>query len=96
MIDQALAGAEDLTEKLRGSPRLVTRGRCAYLLPTIISCDREHPLANREFLFPFASVIECPTAEIPDAIGSYAGRHRHHQRRKISSAPSWPERTSIA
>lgn len=69
MIDGLLPGAEDLTERLRGSPRLVQRGRCTYLLPTIIWCDREHPLANREFLFPYASVIECPTAEIPGSIG---------------------------
>jgi acyl-CoA reductase-like NAD-dependent aldehyde dehydrogenase len=63
-------GAEELTLKHRGSPRLVTIDRCSYLLPTIIHCnDREHPLANREFLFPYASVIECPTSEMPEAIG---------------------------
>lgn len=72
MIDHELRvpGAADLTEQLRGSPRLVRQGRVAYLLPTIIHCiDREHPLANREFLFPFASVIECPMEEIPESIG---------------------------
>jgi acyl-CoA reductase-like NAD-dependent aldehyde dehydrogenase len=71
-IDQALrvAGAEDLTAKHRGSGRLVRQGRCAWLLPTIIWCeDRTHPLANKEFLFPFASVVECPADQIPDAIG---------------------------
>ena len=71
-IDQALraSGAEDLTAKFRGSERFVRRGRIAWLLPTIIWCeDRKHPLANKEFLFPFASVVECPTEEIPDAIG---------------------------
>ena len=71
-IDQALRvpGAEDLTAKHRGSGRLVQQGRCAWLLPTIIWCDDEkHPLANREFLFPFASVVECPVDEIPEAIG---------------------------
>jgi len=72
MIDGLLRtpGATDLTEQIRRRPRLVKSGRVAYLLPTIIWCeDREHPLANREFLFPFASVIECPTAEMQDAIG---------------------------
>jgi len=64
-------GAADLTLEKRGEPRLARIGRCAYLLPTIIHCtDREHSLVNREFLFPFASVVECPTAEMPDAIGS--------------------------
>jgi acyl-CoA reductase-like NAD-dependent aldehyde dehydrogenase len=70
MIDQSLPGATDVTQKHRGSPRLVVKGRCSYLLPTIIDCDREHPLANKEFLFPYASVIECPIKEIPGAIGS--------------------------
>ena len=72
IIDHELRvpGAIDVTEKRRGSPRLVRQGRVAYLLPTIIECTgREHPLANREYLFPFASVIECPTSEIPAAIG---------------------------
>ncbi len=69
MIDGAMSGATDLTLKHRGSPRLVVNGRCSYLLPTILRCDRDHALANKEFLFPFATVIECPTAEMPDAIG---------------------------
>jgi hypothetical protein len=72
MIDAQLRvpGAVDLTQQIRGSPRLATIGRCAYLLPTIIWCeDREHPLANREFLFPYAAVVECPTSEMPQAIG---------------------------
>jgi acyl-CoA reductase-like NAD-dependent aldehyde dehydrogenase len=70
MIDANLDGARDLTAEIRGTPRLVKQGRCAWLLPTIIRCDREHALANKEFLFPFAAVIECPQDEIPEAIGS--------------------------
>lgn len=72
MIDNELKapGAEDLTEQRRRSPRLVQKGRCGWVLPTIIGCeDREHSLANREFLFPYAAVVECPVADIPDAIG---------------------------
>jgi acyl-CoA reductase-like NAD-dependent aldehyde dehydrogenase len=69
LIENLLAGAEDLTEKIRGTPRYQTIGKVGYMLPTIIWCDREHPLATREFLFPYASVIECPQDEIPDAIG---------------------------
>ncbi|MDB5330850.1 MAG: mmsA [Phycisphaerales bacterium] len=68
-IDAQMPGATDLTEKLRGSPRLVMQGRIAYLLPTIVRCDIEHALANKEYLFPFASVIECPVEKIPEAIG---------------------------
>lgn len=69
--DLRVPGAEDVTERVRGGPRLVMRDRCAWLLPTVVRCDaREHPLANREFLFPYASVVECPTADMPEAIGS--------------------------
>jgi acyl-CoA reductase-like NAD-dependent aldehyde dehydrogenase len=68
-IEGLMPGATDVTEKLRGTPRLVQQGRLAWLLPTIIRCDREHPLANKEYLFPFAAVVECPVQEIPEAIG---------------------------
>ncbi len=64
-------GAQDVTLQARGSVRLVSLGCVSYLLPTVVHCeDREHPLANREFLFPFASVVECPADEMADAIGS--------------------------
>jgi hypothetical protein len=69
MIDQLLPGAEEVTAKIRGTPRLQTIGRCSYMLPTIIRCDKDHALANREFLFPFASVIECPLEQIIESIG---------------------------
>ena len=70
-IDSALAtpGAADITLKHRGTPRLATIGRCAYLLPTLILADREHPLATREFLFPYAAVVQCPADQISDSIG---------------------------
>ena len=63
-------GATDLSQQARGgTPRLVQRGRLAWLLPTIIRCGRDHPLASKEFLFPFAAVVECPADEMPDAVG---------------------------
>ncbi len=69
--DLKIDGATDLTLMHRGSERLTYIGQCAYLLPTIISCDeRDHPLSNREFLFPYAAVVECPVDQIPSAIGS--------------------------
>jgi len=72
MIDQALqaAGAEDLTARHREGPRVVERHGATYLLPTLIWCeDPGHPLARRELLFPFASVVEAPAGEIPSRIG---------------------------
>ncbi len=72
MITTALEtpGAVDVTLKVRGTPRLVKEGRIAYLLPTVVRCDSpEHPLANKEFLFPYASVLECPQADVLKRIG---------------------------
>lgn len=52
-------GAREITAELRGGPRLVQHDGCTYLLPTLVLCDGpEHPLANREFLFPFAAVVK--------------------------------------
>jgi acyl-CoA reductase-like NAD-dependent aldehyde dehydrogenase len=71
-VDEGLQtpGASDLTEKHRGAPRLYKEGRCAWLLPTIVFCESTaHPLANQEFLFPYASVLECPQPEMLKKIG---------------------------
>ena len=71
-IDQALReeGAVDVTGIHRKSERLVTRQGCAYLLPTVVLCEGpEHPLANREFLFPFSSVVKVRQDEVTEAIG---------------------------
>ena len=73
MIDRELEapGAEDVTARLRGqSGRVARLGNGTYLLPTVVRCDsHEHPLANREFLFPFASVVEVRPEEIPSCLG---------------------------
>ena len=51
-------GAIDVTARYRSAPRLVTHDGSTYLLPTVVLCDSpDHPLANREFLFPFAAVV---------------------------------------
>lgn len=72
MVDEGLKepGATDLTEQKRGSHRLVKEGRIAYILPTIVHCERpEHSLANKEFLFPYASVIEYAGIDLLERIG---------------------------
>lgn len=76
MIDQGLqeTGARDVTAERRGregGSRLNEWESCAYLLPTIVRCDApSHVLANREFLFPFASVVEVGQDELPQALGA--------------------------
>lgn len=71
MIDSELeGGARDLTAVHRSGPRLAVHDGCTYLLPTVVLCDSpEHPLANREFLFPYASVVPVRQEEIPRALG---------------------------
>lgn len=74
-IDAGLseAGAEDVTAKYRAGGRLVEKDGATYLLPTVIRCDSSsHPLANREFLFPFVSVVQMTpeeTAAVPECFG---------------------------
>ena len=63
-------GARDVNEPFRGRERHEIYQNMNYLHPTIVRCDSwEHPLANREFLFPFASVTEVPQSEMLDLIG---------------------------
>jgi acyl-CoA reductase-like NAD-dependent aldehyde dehydrogenase len=63
-------GAKDLTAAFRGGPRRVQFEGGTYLRPTIVLCDSfAHPLANREFLFPYASVVAVPQAEMLRQIG---------------------------
>jgi acyl-CoA reductase-like NAD-dependent aldehyde dehydrogenase len=76
MIDRDLEvpGAVDVTAKHRGGPRLVEWQGATYLLPTIVLCESpEHPLANREFLFPFASVVPVKASDVPAALGPTLG-----------------------
>ena len=68
--DLKTPGAEDVTAKYRSGPRKVEFGGGTYLRPTIIRCDNfEHPLANREFLCPYASVVEVPQKDVLSKIG---------------------------
>jgi acyl-CoA reductase-like NAD-dependent aldehyde dehydrogenase len=71
MIDRDLEqpGAEDVSARIRGSSRVAKVDGSTYLLPTVLLADREHPLANREYMFPFVSVVEAPEAEMPDCLG---------------------------
>ncbi len=66
-------GAREITAELRNGPRLVDFDGCTYLLPTIVLCDSiDHPLANREFLFPFAAVVKVTPEEMarmPEPMG---------------------------
>jgi acyl-CoA reductase-like NAD-dependent aldehyde dehydrogenase len=71
-IEEALKtpGAVDVTAKYRSGPRFVEAHGQTFLRPTLIACDDlEHPLANTEFMFPFASILQVPQAKMIDRIG---------------------------
>lgn len=74
-IEAGLAepGAVDVTARYRQGPRLVVRYGSTYLLPTVIHCaSPSHPLANREFLFPYVSVVDMSPQDlacVPDCFG---------------------------
>jgi acyl-CoA reductase-like NAD-dependent aldehyde dehydrogenase len=71
IIDQGLSepGARDVTAAYRDGDRLAQWNDCTYLLPTIIRCEVDHPLAQKEFLFPFASVLEAGQNVLPELLG---------------------------
>jgi acyl-CoA reductase-like NAD-dependent aldehyde dehydrogenase len=62
--------AVDVTARYRTGPRRITFEGAVYLRPTIVLCDSfAHPLANREFLCPYASVVQVPQADMLNQIG---------------------------
>ena len=71
IIDHGLTepGARDVTAAHRDTERLVKWHNCSYLLPTIIHSELDHPLAMKEFLFPFATVLKVAQDEIPACLG---------------------------
>jgi acyl-CoA reductase-like NAD-dependent aldehyde dehydrogenase len=63
-------GATDATAKYRNGPRKITFDGGTFVRPTIVHCESfAHPLANREFLCPYASVVQVPQGEMLKQIG---------------------------
>ena len=61
-------GVTHVTEKY--GPRLVVKDRCTYLRPTIAHCQSpENAIAKAEYMFPFATVVQCPQEEMLKKIG---------------------------
>jgi len=72
MIEEGLrtTGAKEVTASYRSGSRHIVFQGGVYLQPTIVLCDSfAHPLANREFLFPYASVVQVPQGEMLKQIG---------------------------
>lgn len=63
-------GARDVTAEYRDGDRFVERDGMNYLQPTIVRVGSfDEDLALREFLFPFASVVECPQSNVIEKTG---------------------------
>ena len=93
-------GAIDVTGKYRTSlaPSSVTSRKVifnggVYLRPTIVLCENfRHPLANREFLFPYASVVQVPQKEMLQQTGcSLAVTAITKDRAFIEQLQNWPD-----
>lgn len=68
--DLKTPGAIEVTARYRTGPRKVVFEAGTYLCPTIVLCDSfAHPLTNREFLFPYSSVVQVPQSEMLKRIG---------------------------
>jgi acyl-CoA reductase-like NAD-dependent aldehyde dehydrogenase len=62
------SGVTDVTGKY--GPRLVEQDRCAYIRPTIVHCAApENAIAKKEYMFPFATVVQCPQDQMLAKIG---------------------------
>ena len=69
-VDLQAPGVEEVTAKYRDGGRVVKDGRAEYLLPTIVHCaSADAAIAKKEYMFPFATVVECPQERMIDAIG---------------------------
>ncbi|MEM9659603.1 MAG: aldehyde dehydrogenase family protein, partial [Planctomycetota bacterium] len=72
-------------------PRLVQRETCDYLRPTVLFCDSpERPAANKEYMFPAVSVVECPQSKMlaeigPTLVCTAISEEETFQRRLIAS-----------
>jgi acyl-CoA reductase-like NAD-dependent aldehyde dehydrogenase len=68
--DLLAAGVTDVTAGHREAERLVRHGKSDYLLPTVVhATSPEAAIAQKEYMFPFVTVVECPEAKMLDAIG---------------------------
>lgn len=69
-VDLKAPGVTDVTAKHRDTPRVVKEGRADYLLPTVVHCTSpDAPIARKEYMFPFVTVVECPEDRMIEAIG---------------------------
>jgi len=68
--DLKAPGVTDVTATHRDADRLIKQERASYLLPTIVHCaTADAAIARKEYMFPFATVVECPEDRMISVIG---------------------------
>jgi acyl-CoA reductase-like NAD-dependent aldehyde dehydrogenase len=68
--DLKASGVTDVTAKYRDADRLVRNGKSDYLLPTVVHASSpDAAIAQKEFMFPFVTVVECPESKMLESIG---------------------------
>jgi hypothetical protein len=68
--DLKAPGVRDVTATHRGGGRVVKQGRADYLLPTVAHAGSpDAAIVKKEYMFPFVTVVECPEAQMLQAIG---------------------------
>ena len=68
--DLQAPGVTDVTARYRDEPRVIHAGKADYLLPTVLHCESaDAPVAKKEYMFPFVSVVECAESQMLESIG---------------------------
>jgi acyl-CoA reductase-like NAD-dependent aldehyde dehydrogenase len=71
-IDQDVQqpGVSDVTARHREGSRLIKQGRADYLLPTVVHSESpDAAIAQKEYMFPFVSVVQCDESRMLEKIG---------------------------
>jgi len=59
-----------MTARHRDGGRVVKDGRADYLLPTVVHCESaDAAIAQKEYMFPFVSVVQCEQSRMLERIG---------------------------
>ena len=68
--DLQTPGVTDVTARHRDMTRVVKQGAADYVLPTVLHCDSpDAPAAQKEYMFPFVTVVKCPEDQMLQKIG---------------------------
>ena len=63
-------GVTDVTAERRDVERLIRNGKSDYLLPTVVHATSPEPaMVQKEYMFPFVTVVECPESKMLESIG---------------------------